>query len=152
MWLLKGDKFHASERSRITTINQFLEYGADPTIIDINGKTALHIFAEKSEWDNSSVYETSTILQAMIDSGAQLNQATPDGETIYSTVPTRSLVTRERAQENLMRKCVFCCRSQKSNFCRVATKFFLAVAIMSSIKLIFSDFSYQGEGRFKMDI
>ncbi len=30
-------------------------------------------------------------------------------------------------------------------------KFFLAVAIMGGIKLIFSDFSYQGEGRFKVD-
>jgi hypothetical protein len=44
----------------------------------MNGKTALHIFAEKSEWDNSSAYETSTILQAMIDSGGHLDQATQD--------------------------------------------------------------------------
>jgi hypothetical protein len=29
--------------------------------------------------------------------------------------------------------------------------YFLAVAIIGSNKLIFSDFSYQGEGRFKMD-
>lgn len=51
----RRNKCHASERSRLTTIKQFLEYGADPTVIDMNGKTALHIFAEKSEWDNSSV-------------------------------------------------------------------------------------------------
>jgi ankyrin repeat protein len=78
----RRDEFHASERRRITTINQFLEYGADPTVIDMNGKTALHIFAEKSEWDNSSAYETSTILQAMIDSGGHLDQATQDGNPI----------------------------------------------------------------------
>jgi hypothetical protein len=64
------------------------------------------------------------------------------------TVATRSLGTRARAREKLMEFCFFSLRSKKSNFCRIATKLFFAVAIMGSIKLIFSDFSYNVEDRF----
>jgi hypothetical protein len=60
----------------------------------------------------------------------------------------------ERARERERTLWIWLCFSaiRKIQFSSDRDEFFLAVAIIESNKLMFfSDFSYQGEGRFKMD-
>jgi hypothetical protein len=68
----------------LPVIQLFLEAGADPTRIDANGKTPLHLLAENQDWFRSDLESYRQVFQALLDAGCCLDQSIPIGETFLS--------------------------------------------------------------------
>jgi hypothetical protein len=71
----------------VTPILQFfLDAGVDPNATDHNGQAPIHILAQHSEIKGVPI-----MLKALLNAGAHIDQATPDGKTIGSILNEQQL-------------------------------------------------------------
>ncbi|KAI9557949.1 hypothetical protein GHT06_014701 [Daphnia sinensis] len=61
-------------------IQMFIDNGADPRIIDYDGKTALHLLAERCSPNCKESYFS--VFDAVLEGGGHLDQVTADGVTV----------------------------------------------------------------------
>ena len=73
-------RFDISIRERI--IRLLLDSGADPKIVDRNGKSPLHLLAENCQPNSTKTFFD--VFQAVLEAGSHLDQATPDGKTVLT--------------------------------------------------------------------
>jgi hypothetical protein len=74
----------------VTPILQFfLDAGVDPNATDTNGQAPIHILAKHSEIEGIPI-----VLKALLNAGAHIDQATPDGQTIGSILNQQRLELR----------------------------------------------------------
>ncbi|EFX87202.1 hypothetical protein DAPPUDRAFT_236055 [Daphnia pulex] len=71
-------------RQILPVIQLFLEAGADPTGIDTNGQTPLHLLSENQDWFQSDPESYEQVFQALLDAGCCLDQSIPAGKTFLS--------------------------------------------------------------------
>ncbi|XP_057380100.1 protein fem-1 homolog A-like [Daphnia carinata] len=79
------DKFlstNADHLMQIIIIQKYLATGADPKVVDENGKSPLHILAEQCTPHSKESFFN--VFQTLLDAGCHLDQAAPDGETVLS--------------------------------------------------------------------
>ncbi|XP_046457835.1 protein fem-1 homolog A-like [Daphnia pulex] len=62
----------------------FLEAGADPTGIDTNGKTPLHLLSENQDWFQSDPESYEQVFQTLLDAGCFLDQSIRVDKTFLS--------------------------------------------------------------------
>lgn len=63
----------ATEMERVQSVKLLLEYGADPNLQNIDGKTALHLLPEKQPIEWSSPENKVEIAALLIENGANIN-------------------------------------------------------------------------------
>ena len=73
-------RFNISIREKI--IRLLLDSGADPKIVDRNGKSPHHLLAENCQPNSTKTFFD--IFQAVLEAGSHLDQATPDGKTVLT--------------------------------------------------------------------
>jgi hypothetical protein len=71
-------------RQILPIIQLFLEAGADPTGIDTNGETPLHLLSENQDCFQSDPESYEQVFQALLDAGCCLGQSIPAGKTFLS--------------------------------------------------------------------
>ncbi|XP_032782268.2 protein fem-1 homolog A-A-like [Daphnia magna] len=64
----------------VEVIQLFIDNGADPRIIDCDGKTPLHLLAERCSPDCKEPYYS--VFEAVLEGGGHLDQVTADGVTV----------------------------------------------------------------------
>ncbi|XP_045029036.1 protein fem-1 homolog A [Daphnia magna] len=64
----------------VEVIQLFIDNGADPRIIDCDGKTPLHLLAERCSPDCKEPYYC--VFEAVLEGGGHLDQVTADGVTV----------------------------------------------------------------------
>jgi hypothetical protein len=75
-------------RQIVPIIQLFLEAGADPTGIDTNGKTPLHILSENQDWFLSDPESYEQVFKALLDAGCFLDQSIPIGKSFLAFLST----------------------------------------------------------------
>ena len=70
----------------MTIFQFFLDAGVDPNETDTNGQAPIHILAQHIEIKGLSI-----MLKSLLNAGAHIDQATPDGETLRSILNQQQL-------------------------------------------------------------
>jgi hypothetical protein len=73
-------RLNISIRKKI--IQLLLDSGADPKIVDRNGKSPLHLLAENCQPNSTKTFFD--VFQAVLEAGSHLDQATPNGKTVLT--------------------------------------------------------------------
>jgi hypothetical protein len=73
-------RLNISIRKKI--IQLLLDSGADPKIVDRNGKSPLHLLAENCQPNSPKTFFD--VFQAVLEAGSHLDQATPNGKTVLT--------------------------------------------------------------------
>lgn len=97
---LATDRFlstSSDDLMQIIIIQKYLANGADPEAVDENGKSPLHILAEKCTPHSSESFFN--VFQALLDAGCHLDQATPDGDTVLGILKEKK--KQLKVDENL---------------------------------------------------
>jgi len=85
---------HAAYRCQhYDSVKLLLEYNADVTVGDMNGKIALHYALESASYHSSDSDKTAVLVQLLLDRGANINATSTNGESPFYIVCSKGLAS-----------------------------------------------------------